>query len=142
MKEISAGGVVFRRNHTKTEIMLIEDRYERATLPKGKQERGETIEETALREIKEETGMTGKIVAPLEVIHYRYEHPEKGTVDKEVHYFLVEAVSGSPTPQLEEINQVHWYSPLEALNAQEEHGYENNLSVLKKAFKQLNLYQG
>ena len=51
MKEISAGGVVFRRVDGALQIQLIQDRYGKISLPKGKMEPGETVEQTALREI-------------------------------------------------------------------------------------------
>ena len=59
MKEISAGGVVFRKVDGELQIQLIQDRYGKISLPKGKMEPGETIEQTALREIVEETGIEG-----------------------------------------------------------------------------------
>lgn len=141
MKEISAGGVVYRKNGNQTELLLIEDRYMKASLPKGKQESGETIEETALREIEEETGIIGKVVFPLETIYYNYYHPELGAIEKEVHYFLVEALSGTLTPQMEEINQVSWLSWDELWKKQKTAGYDNNISVLKKASDLLGLTQ-
>ncbi len=94
MLEISAGGVVFQRLNNELQVQLIQDRYGKISLPKGKMEAGETIEETALREIAEETGLIGKIIAPIDQIKYRYHHDTKGAVDKEVHYYLVEAVGG------------------------------------------------
>lgn len=133
MKEISAGGVVYRKNEDKIELLLIEDRYMKASLPKGKQEDGETIEETALREIEEETGIIGKIIKPLETIHYNYFHPSLGLIQKEVHYYLVEAISGQLKPQIEEINKVDWLTSEELWQKQKSYGYENNLSVIKKA---------
>lgn len=139
MKEISAGGVVYRKNGNKTELLLIEDRYMKASLPKGKQEDGETIEETALREIQEETGIIGKIIKPLETIHYNYFHPVLGSIQKEVHYYLVEAISGNLKPQIEEINKVDWLSFEDLWKKQKSYGYENNVSVLKKACKFLGL---
>jgi diadenosine hexaphosphate hydrolase (ATP-forming) len=155
MKEISAGGVVYRRTGEartlavpkpetdnggpSVEIQLILDRYGKRTLAKGKMEPGETVEQTALREIREETGIEGKIVAPLETVSYQYEHPVHGTVDKEVHYFLVEAAGGSLNVQLEEIREADWFPPLEAWRLQKESGYDNNDSVLRKALGLLNI---
>jgi 8-oxo-dGTP pyrophosphatase MutT (NUDIX family) len=137
LKEISAGGVVFRRTDGRLEVQLILDRYGKVSLPKGKMEPGETVEETALREIVEETGIGGRILAPLTVIRYRYSHPEKGAVDKEVHYFLVEAVEGSLQAQIEEIRGVAWYTPEEAWKKQKASGYDNNNEVLRIALAQL-----
>lgn len=119
MVEISAGGVVYRRNEAGLlQIQLIQDRYGKVSLPKGKMEPGETVEQTALREIAEETGLIGAIIKPIDQIKYRYHDSNKGTVDKEVHYYLVEAVGGSPQAQVEEIRGVEWFDPLEAWRRQ------------------------
>lgn len=138
-KEISAGGVVYRNAEEGLEIQLIVDRYTKISLAKGKMEPGETIEETALREIQEETGMVGKIIEPVDVIKYKYEHPSLGTVDKEVHYYLVEALGGDLQPQVEEIKGVAWYKPLEAWEKQKQNGYDNNDKILKQALQKLGI---
>jgi 8-oxo-dGTP pyrophosphatase MutT (NUDIX family) len=135
--EISAGGVVFRRRDGQLEIQLIEDRFGRKTLAKGKMEPGETVEQTALREIQEETGIMGQLSAPLTVISYFYEHTQLGLIQKEVHYYLVEANSGQLQAQVEEITGVAWYNPLEAWKLQRESGYDNNDEVLRLAFEKL-----
>ncbi|MBD2863969.1 MULTISPECIES: NUDIX hydrolase [Paenibacillus] len=140
MKEISAGGVVYRLlPDGRTEVQMIQDRYGKKTLPKGKMEPGETIEQTALREILEETGIEGKIVASLEQVKYQYNHAVHGTIDKEVHYYLVEATGGDLQAQIEEIRGVEWLDPLEAWSRQREQGYANNDSVLKKALDALRI---
>lgn len=133
MKEISAGGVVYRPTSHGVELQLIQDRYGKMTLAKGKMEPGETIEQTALREILEETGIKGEIVAPLEMITYQYMVPSVGLIDKEVHYYLVEAVGGSLHAQIEEIRGVEWFSPDDAWRKQRKKGYDNNDNVLRKA---------
>lgn len=137
--EISAGGVVYRKQGDQLEIQLIQDRYGKVSLAKGKMEAGETVEQTALREIWEETGITGRIVAPIDVIRYQYEHAQHGTVDKEVHYYLVEAESGSLQAQVEEIRGVSWFTPEEAWRQQKEFGYDNNDSIVQQAFERLQL---
>ncbi len=137
MKEISAGGVVYRKKGRVLEIQLIQDRYGKITLPKGKMEPGETIEQTALREIEEETGIRGRIVEPLQTIGYQFALPDSGIVDKEVHYFLVEALGGVLQAQLEEIRGVEWFHPLEAWRMQLQSGYDNNDAVLRLALKKL-----
>lgn len=116
---------------------MIEDRYGKWTLPKGKQEAGETVEETALREIREETGIEGRIGNLLATVHYQYVHPKQGNVNKEVHYFLVEAVAGEGEPQLEEINRLEWLPQEKARERQQQYGYGNNDEVLKKALRLL-----
>lgn len=138
-KEISAGGVVYRQQDGVLQIQLIQDRYGKTSLAKGKMEPGETIEETALREIQEETGIVGRIIAPVDIIAYKYNHPEYGVVDKEVHYYLVEAEEGVLKPQVEEINDVEWFEPLTAWKKQCESGYGNNDIILRKALELLNI---
>lgn len=137
MKEISAGGVVYRCHQGEFQLLLIEDRFGHITFPKGKQEKNETKEMNALREIYEETGIQGKIVKPIMEINYEYQHPIRGKVEKEVTYFLVEALSGNETPQLEEIQDATWYSLNVAKKLHAEKGYENNDIVLKKAIEML-----
>ncbi|TLS50326.1 NUDIX domain-containing protein [Paenibacillus antri] len=137
MKEISAGGVVYRKIGGKLQIQLIQDRYGRTSLPKGKMEPGETVEQTALREILEETGIRGDIRGPLALIQYQYKHPEKGMIDKEVHYYLVEASGGELMPQIEEIRGVAWYEPLDAWEKQKASGYDNNDAILRIALHKL-----
>ncbi|MFF2887783.1 NUDIX hydrolase [Paenibacillus sp. NPDC057967] len=140
MLEISAGGVVFRHNEQGLlQIQLIQDRYGKVSLPKGKMEAGETVEQTALREIAEETGLEGKIVAPIDQIKYQYEHAEYGTVNKEVHYYLVEAVGGKHQAQVEEIRGVDWFEPMEAWRRQKQSGYDNNHRIVAGALQLLGL---
>ncbi|HZG57393.1 NUDIX hydrolase [Paenibacillus sp.] len=139
MKEISAGGVVFRKAGGKLQIQLIQDRYGRTSLPKGKMEPGETVEQTALREILEETGIRGEIREPLALIEYKYKHPDKGLVDKEVHYYLVEAADGELVAQVEEIRGVAWYEPLAAWEKQKSSGYDNNDDILRNALHKLGI---
>lgn len=133
---------MFRRRNGRTEILLIEDRYSRWTLPKGKREKGETIETTALREIREETGVLGRILRPLTSVQYRYFHPDSGYVDKEVQYYLVEAQSETLNPALSEINGAKWFSPEEAWRIMHEEGYDNNLPVITAAYQHLGLSPG
>jgi 8-oxo-dGTP pyrophosphatase MutT (NUDIX family) len=139
-KEISAGGVVYRRREDGTlEIQLITDRYGKTSLAKGKMEPGETVEQTALREILEETGITGRITDKVDIIAYTYQHAEYGEVDKEVHYYLVEAVDGTLKAQEEEIKGVEWYEPQAAWRRQREGGYNNNDAILRKGLALLNI---
>lgn len=140
-KEISAGGVVYRTGEDgQLQIQLIMDRYGKMTLAKGKMEAGETIEQTALREILEETGMVGRIVEPIDIIAYTYQHAEFGPVDKEVHYYLVEAEGGDLQPQIEEIKGVDWYTPAEAWSKQQQDGYDNNDEILRTGLSKLGIH--
>lgn len=134
-KEISAGGVVYRNIGQDVQILLIVDRYRKLAFAKGRMEEGETIEHAALREIKEETNIVGKIIQPLIINYYQFEHTEFGHVEKETHYFLVEAVSGDLKAQTEEIRGVQWHDAAEAWALHNLNGYENNRVILKMALE-------
>jgi 8-oxo-dGTP pyrophosphatase MutT (NUDIX family) len=137
MKEISSGGVVYRNQAGQLEIQMIQDRYGKITLAKGKMEPGETVEQTALREVWEETGIKGSIVEPIEIIKYQFSNANGELVDKEVHYYLIEAVSGNLQAQVEEIRGVEWLEPMDAWRQQKNAGYDNNDSVLRKGLEKL-----
>lgn len=73
------------------EIFFIKDPYARWTFPKGHQELGETLAETAVREIEEETGLKDlRFVAPLGRTTFRFRR-EGTVIEKMVHFFLFEA---------------------------------------------------
>lgn len=137
--EISAGGVVYRFVGGGLQIQLIQDRYGKVSLAKGKREPGETPREAALREIREETGIEGRIIELVDIIRYQYENEKYGLVDKEVRYYLVEALGGELRAQQEEIRGVEWFSPEEALILHKKSGYENNHPILRSALTMLGL---
>ncbi len=73
--ETAGGGVVYRRSAGGVEIVVAEqhDRLSLAPttrLPKGKVDPGETPEQTAVREVEEETVLSSSVVAPLGPVHY------------------------------------------------------------------------
>ncbi|HEY7735379.1 MAG TPA: NUDIX domain-containing protein [Candidatus Limnocylindrales bacterium] len=77
------------------------------TLPKGTPLPGETREETALREVGEETGLAVRIAGPL--AHIRYTFVQSGTrIHKTVHYFLMEPVGGDLADHDHEFADVRW----------------------------------
>ncbi len=132
-KVSSAGGVVFRRTARGVEVLLILDRFGRWTLPKGHLEPGEGPEEAALREIREETGIMGRLVEPLPPTVYVF-RDRRETVEKTVHYFLVEAVEGEITAQKGEVEAVRWFPAAEIPSLRQ---YENNRDVLRRALERL-----
>jgi 8-oxo-dGTP diphosphatase len=114
-EQVSAGGVVFRRIGGRVEVALIsvgaENRWQ---LPKGLVGRNESPEAAALREVREETGLAARPVAPLETIEYWYF--SKGNRDqaarvrfhKFVHFFLMDYVSGDVSDHDDEVNEALW----------------------------------
>jgi 8-oxo-dGTP pyrophosphatase MutT (NUDIX family) len=77
------------------------------SLPKGHIEDGETVEQTAVREVKEETGISAQILQPLGSIDYWFV-AERRRVHKTVHHFLLEAVGGELSDEDVEVTEVAW----------------------------------
>ena len=77
------------------------------TLPKGTPNDGETREETAIREVAEETGLEVRITGPLDSIEYTF--VQRGTrIHKTVHYFLMEPTGGHLDDHDHEFADVRW----------------------------------
>jgi 8-oxo-dGTP pyrophosphatase MutT (NUDIX family) len=113
----SAGGIVVREAREGLSLVIGMRRRDRDavtwTLPKGTPNPGETVEETAIREVGEETGLEVRIVAPLDSIEYTF--VQSGTrVYKTVHYFLMEPVGGDLSLHDHEFERVRWVSFAEA----------------------------
>jgi YD repeat-containing protein len=107
----SAGGIVVRAERDGRSLVVGMRRRDRDTvtwtLPKGTPDPGETIEQTALREVAEETGLDVRIVEPLPSIDYTF--VQAGTrIHKTVHYFLMEPVGGDLSRHDQEFERVRW----------------------------------
>jgi 8-oxo-dGTP pyrophosphatase MutT (NUDIX family) len=110
--ETSAGGLVVDvADGTEPRAALIGrlDRRGRLlwSLPKGHVEAGETHEDTAVREVAEETGITGRVLAPLGTIDFWFV-AEGRRVHKTVHHFLLLAQAGELSDEDIEVEQVEW----------------------------------
>ncbi len=102
----AAGGIVLRRApEGDWQVLLVHrPRYDDWSLPKGKADPGERDEETALREVEEETGLRCTLGAPAGRTRYR---DSKGR-DKVVHYWLMEPESDGAFVPNAEVDEVHW----------------------------------
>ncbi|MDO8447152.1 MAG: NUDIX domain-containing protein [Deltaproteobacteria bacterium] len=77
-RQLSSGGVIYRKGDNGIEVALIAVKEGTVwCLPKGLVEEGENIARTAHREVKEETGLDGKIIEKIDHIQYFYSHKEK-----------------------------------------------------------------
>ena len=111
VEEISAGGIVVDRGAPRPAAALIArlDRRGRLlwSLPKGHIEAGETAEQAAVREVEEETGIIGRVVAPLGTIDFWFVAEDR-RVHKTVHHFLLRALGGELSDEDVEVTEVAW----------------------------------
>ena len=98
---VSCGGIVIFRGKILVLYKNFKGRYEGWVLPKGTVEQGETFTDTALREVREESGAKAAIMKYIGTSHYTFEVPE-GEVDKQVHWYLMMGSSYYSKPQWEE----------------------------------------
>jgi 8-oxo-dGTP pyrophosphatase MutT (NUDIX family) len=85
-------------------------------LPKGRIEAGESIEQAAVREVREETGVLGRVVAPLPAIDYWFADGPERRIKKHVDYFLLAYLSGSEKDfDPVEVDEARWFGWDEAL---------------------------
>lgn len=135
--QISSGGVIFRENDKKdTEIVLVSVKNGKIwSLPKGIVEKGEKTEQTAEREVREETGLSGRVLEKIGDISYWYYIKEENIkCNKTVHFYLLEYISGSTTDHNWEVDSAEWFQVDEALNML---SYSGDLQIVQKAKEML-----
>jgi 8-oxo-dGTP pyrophosphatase MutT (NUDIX family) len=139
LTEIAAGGVVIREFAGQTEVVLchrfrVPGSTDLYALPKGRLEAGESVSDAALREVREETGLTVEIDRPLMNIKYpvkRMLHPLKY---KTVHFFLMRHLGGNFSGHDTEFDQVNWFQVDEAAKLLT---YQNQREVLNRALAEI-----
>ena len=140
-QERSAGGVVFRvapeaDGSPRVLFLLIRDSYRNWGFPKGHVEKGEPPEQAALREVAEETGLSGlSLRGEIDTIDWYFRFRGR-LIHKYCHFYLIESASEATCPQREEgITACRWL-PLEA--ALEMISYANARDVLRRAAELMN----
>lgn len=134
--EICAGGVVFAKKNNDLIFVVVLDAYGKWTLPKGHVELDEKIEETAVREIGEETGLADlKILGKIGDTDYEVHQPKKKPFIKRVHFFLIETVPQELKPASDnEIKDAAWLTQAEAISRLD---YENVKEIFLLGIKKL-----
>ena len=150
IRAFSAGGVVFRlisgdsnekkgtsdqwRNaqysNMNVEVALVGRSHSGMwALPKGTPESGETLEQVAVREVQEETGLEVRLIAYIGNISYSFIH-DNIRFQKQVRHFLFEAIGGDTSLHDAEYDRVEWFSIQEALRRLT---YQNEVNILSQA---------
>ncbi|GMU41765.1 MAG: NUDIX hydrolase [Chloroflexota bacterium] len=127
----AAGGVVFRHGPEGVEIVVVL-RHEPplVALPKGKPDAGESVEATALREVREETGLETRILERLGEVRYWFPDTDGTRVDKTVTFFLMEPAGGALDLHDHEFDEVVW---MHLAEAERRLTHQNQLHILERA---------
>jgi len=130
-KAVAAGGIVFREGDEGVEIVLV-SRHSPVlfALPKGKVDPGEEVEQTAVREVREETGLEAEILQPLGDVRYWFTDGDGTRVDKVVHFFLMRLTGGDMALHDHEFDEVGWFHLAEAERLLT---HKNQLHILTRA---------
>jgi len=126
----SAGGVVVRKLQGRVQVALVgNSKRDTWYLPKGGVAKGETVEQAAIREVMEETGLEVRLIKPIRAIDYWF-YVRGSRVHKIVHYFLMEATGGDFSRRDWENDRAGWFDIEDALAAM---SYENEREVVREA---------
>jgi 8-oxo-dGTP pyrophosphatase MutT (NUDIX family) len=133
-RAVSAGGIVYRRGDGHTEIVICgRDSDGVWGLPKGTPEAGESLEETAVREVSEETGLEVHIVDKVGVVEYWF--ARSGTrFHKWVHHYLMQSTGGDTSKHDVEYDRVEWRDSRAALR---QLTFKNEADMVAKALKMI-----
>lgn len=133
-EQVSAGGVVFRGEEGSVEVVIVavggQNRWQ---LPKGLVDSGENPEIAAVREAREEGGVSSEVVQLLETIEYWYAGLDNGIrvrFHKRVHFYLLRYISGETKDHDWEVNEARWV-PIE--DATSQLAFDNERRVMQQA---------
>lgn len=134
LDQVSAGGVVYRTVDSGVEIVIVEMVPEmRWQLPKGIIDEGETKEQAALREVREESGIDANLITLIDTIEYWFFADRNGKrtrYHKFVHFYLMSYGSGDVADHDDEVAEARWVSVEEALRMLE---FKSERDVVRKA---------
>ena len=140
VEERSAGGIVVDVHEGQARIAVIARRNRAGRiewcLPKGHREDGETLPETAVREVAEETGIEGRVLAVLGTIDYWFATGEH-RVHKYVHHYLLEATGGHLTIENDPDHEAIDVAWLPLREAHEHLTFPNERRIARQAWARL-----
>lgn len=132
--QISAGGVAFRKQDGRIDVALIsvgeENRWQ---LPKGLVDKGESTEDAALREVREEAGIETEIMTRIDKVEYWYFWKENGQrirYHKFVYFYLLRYKAGDVRDHDHEVNDARWVDIDDAI---EMLAFDNEKKIMEKA---------
>ena len=131
VQKVSAGGVVYRVGDVGIEVVLC-GRVSPPiwALPKGTPWPGESHEETAVREVCEETGLSVKVVGFVGQTEYWFSDPiDEALCHKTVHFYLMSVVGGDTKLHDHEFDEVKWFLAVAAMRTLT---YENEVAIVEK----------
>lgn len=131
----SGGAVIDLRDGIPYVAMIATRGRSRWGLPKGAVSAGETSQQAALREVKEETGLDAEIIGLLDTIEYFFRAGDT-LIKKSVDFYLMHHLGGTLTPQLSEVDDVEWF-PLS--KGMELASFDSERKVLSSALEQIEL---
>ncbi len=140
-KVTSAGGVVLRPGEQGLEVLLCGRSADKLwALPKGTPEANETLEQTALREVREGTGVEVEQVGTVGEISYWFSRPLEGVrFNKTVRHYLMRPIGGDPSLHDQEFDEVRWFPVEEALRLL---SYQNEVRILQQALAMMSEREG
>tara|TARA_B100001123_G_C14573401_1_gene735174 strand:- start:64 stop:483 length:420 start_codon:yes stop_codon:yes gene_type:complete len=128
---ISAGGLVYKKCNNKIYFVLCyKTKTNRWHLPKGTKELNESICNTALREVNEETGLEVKIKIFLSDIYYKFTDNYNNKLNKKVTFYIMEAIGGDFEKHDKEFDKIIWADSNEAIKLLK---YTNEKELVTKA---------
>ena len=127
IKEQSFGAVVFNED----KVLLVVHSKGHVGFPKGHIEEGETGQETAIREVKEETGIDIEIISDF---NCSVEYSPKNNVMKKVTYYIAKKIGGELLPQYSEVSSTYFVNKDDVLNRLT---YENDKKVYRQVMNRI-----